>query len=332
MVSRFRQKVALGLAALAIAATGVVVVTAGSQDDTPDSAREIIEATAELGDLADAWLAANTIPTTEAPTTTTTVPAIVWPDATNTGYVGAGLTLSDLTPSGTITTTADGQVIDRVNVTGKIVVKHRNVTIRRSRVASGGYQIDNSASTGLVVEDTELVGTTTSAPAALSSSKNYTLRRVNVHGSIDGLKATGYVRIEHTWIHDQRKTSTSHNDAIQNSGTSDPGTGVYVYRSSIDGPYRETNAAVQAATNVGRIDRFQIVESKLSGGNITLRMLDKGTGYGPPTNSGCWGCVFVLGSTTGTIGSGPYDLAQWADLDGDTALVGCSFSDGTPIE
>lgn len=326
-----REKIAAGIASLALVATGFAAGSASAQDATPDTAREIIETAAELGDLADAWLAQNPTTTTEPPTTTTTVPPVLWPDASTTGYVGAGLALSDLTASGSITTTADGQVIDRVNVTGRITVKHRNVTIRRSRVASSGYQIDNTAATGLIVEDTELIGTSTAAPAALASGKNYTLRRVNVWGSIDGVKATGNVRIEHTWIHDQRRTSTSHNDAIQNSGTSEPGSGVYVWRSSIDGPYRQTNAAVQAATNVGRIDRFQIVESKLSGGNITLRMLDKGTGYGPPTNSGCWGCVFVLGSTSGTIGNGPYDLAQWADLDGDTRLVGCRFSDGTPI-
>lgn len=341
-----RQKIALAFAALAIGTTGVVVATAGSQDETPQSARELIELTAELGDLADAWLAEHPV-TTTAPATTTTalpVPAWEWPDATNTGWAGAGLALSDLTASGTITTTADGQVIDRKNVAGKIVVRHRDVVIKRSKVAANGYQIDNSGHPGLradgtghtVIEDTELVGTGTSAPAALASSKNYILRRVNVYGSIDGLKATGNVRIEQSWVHDQRKTSTSHNDAIQNSGTSDSGTGVYVWRSSIDGPYRETNAAIQAATNVGPINLFRIVETKLSGGNITVRMLDKGTGHGAPTNSGCWGCVLVVGSQTQSIGStaqqaDPYYLGHSFDMDGAVQRVGCVFSDGTPI-
>jgi hypothetical protein len=46
------------------------------------------------------------------------------------------LVLSDLTPSSSITTSQDGQVIERMHVTGRVVIQHQDVVVRGCRIDS----------------------------------------------------------------------------------------------------------------------------------------------------------------------------------------------------
>lgn len=63
-----------------------------------------------------------------------------WFDA-NCGYqgyydatLGRYLTESDLTPSGSVSSTHDGQIIERLNVTGEVLINHNNVTVRQCAI------------------------------------------------------------------------------------------------------------------------------------------------------------------------------------------------------
>lgn len=138
-----------------------------------------------------------------------------YPDETNTG-VPPGTTLTN---SGDITVTQNGAIVEAKNITGSITVNANNVTIRKSRITSGDYypiRYDDEY-TGLVVEDTEIIGTTSSVTAGISF-EDYTARRVHVRGAADGLKANSNVMIEDSYIHDLRVTNDSHNDGIQSTG------------------------------------------------------------------------------------------------------------------
>ncbi|MFS8065512.1 MAG: hypothetical protein ACMG6S_03985, partial [Byssovorax sp.] len=138
------------------------------------------------------------------------------PDASNTG-VPAG---TKLTPSGSIKVTEDGAVIENLHVTGTITVLANNVTIRKVHLTSDDYYpiryFDND-NTGLLVEDSEIEGTTGDVTSAISFA-NYTARRLNIHGSSDGLKADSNVLIEDCWIHDLSNGPSEHNDAVQSTG------------------------------------------------------------------------------------------------------------------
>jgi Right handed beta helix region/Bacterial TSP3 repeat len=139
-----------------------------------------------------------------------------WPDASNTG-VPAGTVLR---PSGGIRINTAGAVIDALDISGSVVVNAPNVTIRRSRIRSSApWAVDNN-STGLVIEDSEIDGLGANGNAVGSS--NLTLRRVNIHGTENGLDVAGNVTVVDSYIHDLTTANDAHTDGAQlNQGASD---------------------------------------------------------------------------------------------------------------
>ena len=128
-------------------------------EDPMVSGIEVIAATGSTTTTTGAGPAAvpATTTTTVPPTTTTTAPPSApsaggYPNAANTGPSGA------LTPSGSITTSSSGQVIQNLDINGSIRVQHNNVTIRNVRIRSNGQAISILGNTGLLVEDCELDG------------------------------------------------------------------------------------------------------------------------------------------------------------------------------
>ena len=140
-----------------------------------------------------------------------------WPDASNTG-VPAG---TALTPSGGMTINTAGAVINARDISGAVVVNAPNVTIRRSRFrASTFFQVDNN-STGLVIEDSEFIGT---VPCHNSiGSNNLTVRRSEFTGCENGMDigGAGNVVFEDNWVHDLELEESAvfsdgpHTDGIQ---------------------------------------------------------------------------------------------------------------------
>jgi hypothetical protein len=153
---------------------------------------------------------APTTTTTVAPTTTTTVPPSggtgssrcpaypAFPDASCTGVLPG----SSLSPSGSVTTAFDGQVIQNLDINGSIQVNHNNVTVRNVRLRNpGGTAITVLQKTGLVVEDCEIDGTGNTNGAEVINHHNYTIRRCNVHHFGEGPRANGNVVIEDNYFH-----------------------------------------------------------------------------------------------------------------------------------
>ncbi|MEM9202368.1 MAG: right-handed parallel beta-helix repeat-containing protein [Actinomycetota bacterium] len=214
-----------------------------------------------------------------------------FPTAATTGFVGAGYTLADLTPSGGIDIREDGAVIDRLDVNGRIRVFADNVTIKNSRIRhESAYGIDiRPGSTGLVVEDTTIIGIANTAAANIGQS-NYTCRRCNLSQAVDGAKLGTNVTIEDSIVHNMRKFAGTHNDGMQNSGG---GHNVLVSGNTILGPYRTSTSAIIAQTNVGTIDNMIVTGNYMYGGSYTVYLRDKGSGHGAPTNSAITNNVFA---------------------------------------
>lgn len=245
-------------------------------------------------------------------TMTSDVPT--FPDATTTG-VPSGTTL---TPSGSITVTTPGLVVDAKDVSGTINIKANNVTVKRTRVVGPGlYSVRiYSGFTGTVVEDSELVGNADGCSANIASA-NYTARRINASGCADGLKVGNNVNILDSYIHDQRRFTGSHNDAVQSTGASN----VTITGNRIDGPYRLGTSAVLFQTNTGPVDNVLIDSNYLSGGSYTVYMKDKNNGYGPPTNARI---------TNNTFERDSYLYGVWT-VSGNPVRTGNVYDDGQPV-
>lgn len=188
------------------------------------------------------------------------------PGPTNTG-VPAGTTLK---PSKGLKVTKDGSVVEDLDVDGEIEVAANNVTIRRVRITSGSYypvRYDDPHR-GLVIEDSEIIGTSDDVTSAVSFA-HYTARRLNVHGGADGFKANEDVLIEDSWIHDLRNGPDQHNDGVQSTG----GKGVTLRNNAISGA---SNACVQTGDEGAATEDLLLECNWLEGGGYTLNIRGKG--------------------------------------------------------
>ncbi len=197
------------------------------------------------------------------------------PGPTNTG-VPAG---TMLTASGSITVMTDGAVVENLDIDGTVTVLADNVTIRKVRITSGDYYpiryFDNN-NVGLLVEDTEIVGTSGDATAAISFD-HYTARRLNIHGTADGLKADSHALIQDCWIHDLSNGPGEHNDGVQSTG----GVGTQIIHNDSSGA---SNANVQAGDDFGTATQDMLLKCNwLDGGGWTLNI--RGTGATVPTGT-----------------------------------------------
>lgn len=196
------------------------------------------------------------------------------PGPDNTG-VPDGVTL---TPSESITVRDAGAVVENLDITGSVTVLADNVTIRNVRITSGDYYpiryFDND-NRGLVVEDSEIIGLSGDVTSGIAFA-HYTARRVNVHGSADGLKADEDVRIEDSWIHDLSNGEGEHNDDVQSTG----GKGVTIVHSVLEGA---SNAAVQTGDEGAATEDLTLRCNWLSGGGYTLNI--RGSGDTVPRNT-----------------------------------------------
>ncbi len=233
------------------------------------------------------------------------------PGPHNTG-VPAGTTL---TPSGSIRVETDGMVIEDLDIAGEVAILANNVTLRRVRIRSGDYYpiryFDND-NTGLVIEDSEIEGTSDDATASVSFS-NYTARRLNIHGAADGFKADSNVLIEDSWIHDLRNGTDQHNDGVQSTG----GPNVTLRNNWISGA---SNAAVQTGDLGGATENLTIECNWLGGGGWTLNI--RGTGATVPVNTKILRNVFSRDA-----GYGP-----WTIDDPNPTIEGNTYEDGEPID
>ncbi len=200
-----------------------------------------------------------------------------FPNASNTGIAGVGLTENDLTPSGSVTITTDNTIFELKNVSGSIKVQANNVTIRKCKVTGGIYGIDCTAQyPGALIEDCTVL----SSSSKTICGGNMTVRRCDISDSPDGVYHYSNTTIEDCWIHDLYEGESTHNDGIQCQS----GSNLVARHNSIQALYQTQTSAILYHTNFGPVDDVLIENNFLSGGGYTIYLTDKGTGYGPPTN------------------------------------------------
>ncbi|MBF9233911.1 right-handed parallel beta-helix repeat-containing protein [Microvirga alba] len=140
-----------------------------------------------------------------------------FPNASNTG-VPAGVIL---TPSGGITVTQAGTVIEGLNIKGQVNIQAANVTLKNCIITSSGYAPVNikSGLTGVVVQDCEINGTGSNNDGSTGIAGQGTFLRNNIYNVENGINVQGNdTRIEGNYIHDLNASGAPHYDGVQIDG------------------------------------------------------------------------------------------------------------------
>lgn len=240
---------------------------------TPDpvtvTATSTVTATAQPTTASPTTSTVQPAPTTSAPSTPPP-PSSEWPGADNTG-VPAGVTL---TPSGPLTVTVDGTVIDGKEISGAVVVKAKSVVIKNSRIKGTDFWgVHTEGSGSVVLQDSEIIGFSN----ALGFS-NWQAYRVEISGQRqDGVKFGSNTVLQDSWIHAMNPEPGSHTDGGQlQSGE----VNVLIRHNVIDVSGARGNAALFLAPDLGPSTNGPITvdNNKLNGGNYTLYCVDGDNG------------------------------------------------------
>lgn len=227
--------------------------------------------------------AISVAPSTTSTTTPTTLAATTTarPGPTNTG-VPAGTVLRP--HYGNLTITTPGAVYDALDIHGFVTIKAPNVTIKRSRIR-GGVATGNiglvtnytPTATGFLLEDSELAPAYPSVWLDGAKGANFTLRRVNSHGTVDNVKVHGpNVVVEQSWLHDSRYFASdpnqggkpTHNDGVQVLG----GHNIRISGNSITGA---RNAAIMVTQDFSATTDLHLTGNFLDGGACTVNLAHK---------------------------------------------------------
>ncbi|MCU1458700.1 MAG: Esterase [Actinomycetia bacterium] len=187
-------------------------------------------------------------------------------------------------PSGSITITTPGQVVENINVSGTITINANNVTVRNFRAQN---VVQNANNGGMLLEDGEVYGGGSFTGDGIAWA-NYTLRRMNVHNTFDGLKAHGNVLIENSWVHDMNEFKGlqygaggySHNDGLQTSS----GSNITIRGSRFE--RTGFNSAIFIDADQGPIGNVLIENNFIDGGGFSLYSIQSRSApqFGVPTN------------------------------------------------
>jgi hypothetical protein len=209
--------------------------------------------------------------TTPAATAAPVVPgpaAAGWPTAANTG-VPAG---TNLTPSGPLTITDAGAVVDGLLVDGSITVRANNVTIRNTKIVGGGIDNGNGEVAGTLIQDVEIDGGSDSGFLAGISYSGFTVMRANIHHVGVGVHANSDVVMQDSYVHDivvegDPANGGSHNEAFLSNG----GTNITVTNNRLSsGDEPNVSSALSLYGDFGRIDNVLVQGNLFNGGGYCV--------------------------------------------------------------
>jgi hypothetical protein len=242
-----------------------------------------------------------------------------YPDATNTG-VPAGTTL---TPSGSITASTNGQVIEGKDITGTVVIAADNVTIRDSRIftkstgSTAVININNGAD-NFTLEDSEVGGngSTTNAPESAVwnhyNNPGAKMIRSYIHGSPDNWEGRVDM-VKDSYMVVDAALPGSHDENIYVWCTT-----VNVDHSTLINRHEQT-ATVFGDTLGCEGNSYTVTNSLLAGGGFTLYSQAAGESHAiPDAKTVVTGNRFArcAGSTKYNSGSGGTSCTAGPDSNG----------------
>ncbi len=188
-----------------------------------------------------------------------------FPDGTNTG-VPAGV---KLTPSGSITISKAGTVVEGLDITGCVTITASNVTLRNSRVTStctnGSIKISWSGVSGVVLDHVELNGQRkVDSPGIMGSG--WTGIALNIHDTEDAIDVGDNVVVRDSYIHNMFVGPGAHVDGVQSTGTKN----VRVIHNTIDARGSGTTSAMLFGADLGAMDDVVADNNLLNGGGYTV--------------------------------------------------------------
>ena len=228
------------------------------------------------------------------------------PGPTNTG-VPPGTQLTEV--HGDQVYSIDNQVISGVDVYGYVQITGKNVTIKNSRIRGGikpctatdavnsaALWIRTDTNASATIQDTEIWPSNPTACLDGVWASNATLLRMNIHGSVDGVKVYDNVTVQDSYIHDltafaydPNQTDGTHNDGLQ---TYEGNRNIHIIHNNI-ALVSDNNAAYQVTQDGGKVTTDLHIENNwLDGGGCTLNFGHKG---GPTPMTG----IYVLNNRFG---------------------------------
>lgn len=242
-----------------------------------------------------------------------------YPDASTTGYKRTGVSLSTngitINEEGDFIIEDDNTVIDSKRIDGCVIIRAKNVTIRRSLITNcqayyniwlqelpGGGNRDTS---NFLMEDVEVDGNRVFTNAALvdDNGRGMTVRRMDMHDVADGPHPGENWLIEDSYIHDMYVCADEcHTDSIQSAGAINV---TLRHNTILNNPANNgtggKNAVVRIATEQGPVSGFVVDNNLLDGGNYAVQV--RSQGHGAPA-----GVVVTNNRIVPTWRFAPYDF------------------------
>jgi parallel beta helix pectate lyase-like protein len=119
---------------------------------------------------------------------------------------------TELTPSGPVTVTEDGAVLDALDISGRVLIQADEVVIRRSKIHGSGTGFGVRVMSGSVtIEESEIYDFEYGIVFG-----DYTARRVDIHSvTADGVILGSNTTLEDSYIHDLQPDEGAHADGAQ---------------------------------------------------------------------------------------------------------------------
>jgi len=203
------------------------------------------------------------------------------PTAANTG-VPAGVALTVV--NGDVMVSQDGTTVDAQDIHGFLIIAASNVRVTRSIVrgratTSNSGVIRINSGTNILIEDVEIAVAAPSATVDGMWGDNFTGRRMNIHGGVDGLKAGSNTTLECSYLHGQMHFDVdpnqgggpTHNDAIQIL----EGTGIHIVGNQLVAAMSD-NAAIQITQDFGAVGDVHLESNWADGGGCTFNISHNG--------------------------------------------------------
>lgn len=207
-----------------------------------------------------------TVTPTPTPTVKPTTAPSAFPDASNTG-VPAGTALK---PSGSLTVTTNGAVIDGLDISGALVIKAANVTVKNTRIVSGSdFWVVTNQGSGTKFDHVTVAGKGTASTVTGQSGivgGQGTYNAVDVSGVENGFVPGNGSVIQNSYVHGLAAPGSPHYDGIQIDGNVN---NVKITGSTIINNQTQTSA-VMVDNGDGPATNIVVDGNRLIGGGYTV--------------------------------------------------------------